>query len=89
MATGSMSAAVRKKVTRHSTLLAVGLCLVSGLAGAQDVGLAGVLGSKAMLMINGGEPQSVAVGQSLEGVRVVSASMRSAPPRRTARAKSP
>lgn len=72
MATGSMSAAVRKKVTRHSTLLAVGLCLVSGLAGAQDVGLAGVLGSKAMLMINGGEPQSVAVGQSLEGVRVVS-----------------
>jgi aspartyl protease family protein len=67
-----MSAAVRKKVTRHSTLLAVGLCLVSGLAGAQDVGLAGVLGSKAMLMINGGEPQSVAVGQSLEGVRVVS-----------------
>ncbi len=72
MATGSMSAAVRKKVTRHSTLLAVGLCLVSGLAGAQDVGLAGVLGSKAMLMINGGEPQSVAVGQSLDGVRVVS-----------------
>lgn len=59
-------------MTRHSTLLAVGLCLVSGLAGAQDVGLAGVLGSKAMLMINGGEPQSVAVGQSLEGVRVVS-----------------
>ena len=59
-------------MTRHSTLLAVGLCLVSGLAGAQDVGLAGGLGSKAMLMINGGEPQSVAVGQSLEGVRVVS-----------------
>ncbi len=59
-------------MTRHSTLLAVGLCLVSGLAGAQDVGLAGVLGSKAMLMINGGEPQSVAVGQSLDGVRVVS-----------------
>ncbi len=59
-------------MTRHSTLLAVGLCLVSGLAGAQDVGLAGVLGSKAMLMINGGEPQLVAVGQSLDGVRVVS-----------------
>jgi aspartyl protease family protein len=72
MATGSMSAAVCKKVTRHSTLLALSLCLVPGVAGAQDVGLAGILGSKAMLMINGGEPQSVAVGQSLDGVKVVS-----------------
>jgi aspartyl protease family protein len=30
------------------------------------------MGSKAMLMINGSEPQSVAVGQSLDGVKVVS-----------------
>lgn len=49
-----------------------GLCLFGSLAAAQDVGLAGVMGSKAMLMINGGEPQAVAVGQSLDGVRVVS-----------------
>lgn len=49
-----------------------GLCLFAGFASAQDVGLAGVMGSKAMLMINGGEPQAVAVGQSLDGVRVVS-----------------
>lgn len=58
-------------MTSYSTLLG-GLCLFTGLAAAQDVGLAGVMGSKAMLMINGGEPQSVAVGQSLDGVRVVS-----------------
>ena len=60
------------KSTRHFTLLALALCLVSGGAAAQEVGLAGVIGSKAMLMIDGGEPQAVAVGQSLAGVKVIS-----------------
>ena len=57
---------------RHCTALALVLGLIAGGAAAQDVGLAGVMGSKAMLMINGSEPQSVAVGQSLDGVKVVS-----------------
>ena len=61
-----------ERVTRHCTPLALAFCLVSGSVGAQDVGLAGIMGSKAMLMINGGEPQSVAVGQSLDGVKVLS-----------------
>ena len=39
---------------------------------AQDVGLAGIMGSKAMLIINGGEPQTVPVGQALDGVKVLS-----------------
>ena len=60
------------KSTRHFTLLALALCLVSGGAAAQDVGLAGVMGSRALLMIDGGEPQAVAVGQSLAGVKVIS-----------------
>jgi len=60
------------KLTRYCTPLVLAFCLGSGGAGAQDVGLAGVMGSKAMLMINGSEPQSVAVGQSLDGVKVVS-----------------
>ena len=60
------------RLTRHFTLLALALCLVSADAAAQDVGLAGVMGSKAMLMIDGGEPQAVAVGQSLAGVKVIS-----------------
>ena len=72
MATGSMLAEMPGKSTRHITLLALALCLVSGGAAAQDVGLAGVLGSKALLMIDGGEPQTVAVGQSLAGVKVIS-----------------
>lgn len=56
----------------HFTRFALLVGLVSGAATAQDVGLAGVMGSKAMLMINGGEPQSVAVGQTLDGVKVIS-----------------
>jgi aspartyl protease family protein len=60
------------KSTSHFTLLALALCLVSGGAAAQEVGLAGVMGSKAMLMIDGGEPQAVAIGQSLAGVKVIS-----------------
>jgi len=67
-----MTAEMPGKSTRHFTLLALALCLVSGGAAAQDVGLAGVLGSKALLMIDGGEPQAVAVGQSLAGVKVIS-----------------
>ena len=57
---------------RHCTALALMLGLIAGGAAAQDVGLAGIMGSKAMLMINGSEPQSVAVGQSLDGVKVLS-----------------
>ena len=72
MATGSMVARMSRKLTHYCTPLALVFCLGSGSAGAQDVGLAGVMGSKAMLMINGSEPQSVAVGQSLDGVKVVS-----------------
>lgn len=41
-------------------------------AAAQEVGLAGIMGSKAMLTINGSEPRAVQVGQSVDGVRVIS-----------------
>lgn len=39
---------------------------------AQEVGVAGVVGSKALLMINGAPPQSVPVGKLIDGVKVVS-----------------
>ena len=57
---------------RHFTLIALALTLISHEAGAQEVGLAGTLGSKAMLMINGGEPQAIPVGQTVDGVRLIS-----------------
>lgn len=56
----------------HFTRFAVAIGLLSGVACAQDVGLAGVMGSKAMLMINGSEPEAVAAGQTLDGVKVIS-----------------
>ena len=55
---------------KYSILIA----LFAGSAGmlqAQQVGLAGVMGSKAMLMINGGEPRALAVGQVVDGVKLV------------------
>ncbi|MBS1197726.1 MAG: hypothetical protein H6R18_1511 [Proteobacteria bacterium] len=57
------------KITRLVLLL---LALVPGLASATDVGLVGVMGSKALLSINGSEPVPVAAGQSSQGVRVIS-----------------
>lgn len=39
---------------------------------AVEVGLAGATGTRALLIINGGDPVAVAVGQTVEGVRVVS-----------------
>ncbi len=60
------------KARRHCTLLAVLSLFASTALLAQEVGLAGVMGSKAMLIVNGSEPQSVAVGQTLGGVKVLS-----------------
>lgn len=60
------------RVSCHSTLLAAIFFSLSPVAMAQEVGLAGIMGSKAMLMINGGEPQAVQIGQSLDGVKVLS-----------------
>lgn len=50
-------------------LLALSLWMRAGIA--QEVGLAGVLGSKALLTIDGGEPQAVRVGEIVDGVRLV------------------
>jgi len=72
MATGFMLAAMPEKMTGHFTAVALVLCLFSPVVNALDVGLAGVMGSKAMLMLNGGEPEAVRVGESLDGVKVIS-----------------
>ncbi|WP_412103144.1 TIGR02281 family clan AA aspartic protease [Polaromonas sp. SM01] len=42
------------------------------LAHAQSVALAGMLGSRALLVVNGGAPKSVAAGETHQGVKVVS-----------------
>lgn len=48
------------------------LCFLFSLGlGAQEVGLAGIIGSKALLMINGAPPRSVPQGSTVDGVKVV------------------
>lgn len=49
------------------------LCLaLCGLAHAQSVGLSGMLGGKALLIVDGSPPKAVAVGDTYKGVKVVS-----------------
>jgi aspartyl protease family protein len=54
------------------TLGACTLVLLPLLANAQAVVLSGVLGSKALLVIDGGQPRALAAGEEHKGVRLVS-----------------
>ena len=61
---------------RRASLIAVGVA-VCGMFGAmavqaQAVALAGILGNKALLVVDGGDPKLVAPGESHRGVRLVS-----------------
>lgn len=46
--------------------------VLPGTARAQSVALAGVFGGKALLVVDGGAPKAVAVGESHQGVKVLS-----------------
>jgi aspartyl protease family protein len=52
--------------------LAFVLAAASGIAAAQSVALQGMLGSKALLIVDGSPPKSVAPGESHQGVKVLS-----------------
>ena len=56
-----------------STLVA-SVFLLGSVAHAQSVALAGMLGNKALLVVNGTNPKTVAAGQTHEGVKVISTS---------------
>lgn len=51
----------------------VAAALMGSAAWAQSVALSGVVGTRALLVVNGGAPKMVAVGETHQGVRVVSA----------------
>jgi aspartyl protease family protein len=53
-------------------LIAVFLALAAGSALAQSVALQGMLGSKALLIVDGAPPKTVAPGETHKGVKVVS-----------------
>ncbi|HVE52070.1 MAG TPA: TIGR02281 family clan AA aspartic protease [Ramlibacter sp.] len=52
-------------------LLALAIALAAGGAFAQSVALQGMLGSKALLIVDGSAPKGVAVGETHKGVKVV------------------
>ena len=54
-------------------LLALTLaCCLAPLAMGQTVGLSGILGGKALLIVDGGAPKTVAAGDTFKGVKVLS-----------------
>jgi len=55
-----------------TTLLAFGLLLAGGMAAAQSVSLSGMMGAKALLLVDGSAPKFVAPGETHLGVKVVS-----------------
>ena len=66
-------------ISVHARVLLTGLLgsaafLTTPLAIAQSVALAGMLGNKALLVVNGGAPKSVAAGEKHMDVKVISTS---------------
>ena len=59
----------------HHTLPAILLLMAAGAALAADVNLNGVLGNKALVVIDGGKPHWLAVGETTpEGIKLISVS---------------
>ena len=59
-------------IRKTAALLAV--LLAASAAQAQSVALAGMLGNKALLVVNGTSPKTVAAGETHDGVKVISTS---------------
>lgn len=55
-------------------LFAAAACLFAGGAWAQTVAMTGSMGSKALLVIDGGAPRALAAGEAAQGVKVVKVS---------------
>lgn len=66
-----MSALARYRILCATWALLAGVAF-SPVAQAQAVTLSGMLGNKALLVVDGGAPKSVAPGESFKGVRVIS-----------------
>ncbi|MGC1176183.1 retropepsin-like aspartic protease family protein [Polaromonas sp.] len=59
---------------KNFPLLFIALAAFGGVAHAQSVALAGMLGNKALLVVNGAAPKSVAAGEKHMDVKVISTS---------------
>ena len=59
-------------IQKIACLLGLALLLQAQHTWAQTVGLAGMLGAKALLIVDGAPPKSVAAGEAYKGVKVIS-----------------
>ena len=59
-------------MTPTLTVVMLVMALASGAAHAESVALAGMLGSKALLIVDGSAPKAVAAGDTHQGVKVIS-----------------
>ncbi len=69
-----MHSPIRKTVASALSWALTGLMLVTSASQAQSVAMTGGMGSKALLVINGGAPKALAAGDEHKGVKVVSVS---------------
>ena len=60
------------KVILRLLSVCIALCATYSDSFAQSVAFSGSLGSKALLVINGGRPRAIAPGETLEGVKLIS-----------------
>lgn len=67
-----LTAALATAYAARRTLCLFGLLIAATLVQAQSVTLSGMVGSKALLIVDGGEPKIVAAGESYKGVKIVS-----------------
>ena len=66
----TLAASRTRLIAACAALLAA--ALMQGTAQAQTVALAGMLGNKALLIVDGGPPKTVAPGETHQGVKVIS-----------------
>lgn len=64
---------------RHLNAILLALLLAPGIAAATDVAVVGLFANKAVVVVNGGRPRTLSVGEATpEGVRLISADSESA-----------
>jgi len=65
-------------MNRHIILIMAGLLLSGNVSAETQVNIMGLFSNMAVLMVNGGKPKTLSVGQSFDGVKLLAADSQSA-----------
>jgi len=65
-------------MNRHIVLIMAGLLLSGNVSAETQVNIMGLFSNMAVVMVNGGKPKTLSVGQSLDGVKLLAADSQSA-----------